>query len=340
MRDTFLKLKHDDVAFLPDAFGSSWYASNKEEIENFLLIHSGNRPLVYTREFILTAVLTELLARKYMLDTLYDTMNFDYNPIWNVDGTETIEYTKDNTGTVRNIESINESIQRAIDVEDTHTGTDANAHTGTTTTADTGTETNVMDYDDSVTHGGTVTTNHTGTDANAHTGTVTNAEDVTDTATTSKTAYNDATFVNAEKVTDVVDKDTTTNYNDTTTETRNLSDAEIINTNDLTAKDVTETKTLNTSATTTHADTITETRNLTDVRDEDSTETRTGSNSDLRTDALTEDYTETRTRGGNIGVTSTQSLIGQEREVAKFSFIEVVCKVITDAVCLGVWEDD
>ena len=372
MRDNFITLENDEVQFLPTSLASDWYAGNKDLIKNHLLVFDGLRPLVYPRTVILTAITTELLAKKYMLDTLYDTMGFDYNPIWNVDGTETLTYTRENTGTVRDAETINESTTRAVDVEETHTGTDANAHTGTTTTENegtdttthTGTETEVLDYEDSITHGGTVTTNHTGTgsqthtgtDANAHTGTVTVADDVTDTATTSKTAYNDNTFVNAEKVVDVTDKDTTTTYNETTTETRNLtdgetrnfSDAETINTNDLTEKDSTNTKTLNTedettldtTTTTTHADTMTETRNLTDVRDEDATESRTGANTNLRTDDLTEEYTETRTRGGNIGVTSTQSLIEQEREVARFSFIEVVCKVITDAVCMGVYDCD
>jgi len=354
MRDNFIKLDADGVAFLPETLNSSWYAGLKDNIKDHLLIYDGTRELIYPRSVIQSAITLELIAKKYMLDTLYDTMNFDYNPIWNVDGTETLEFERHNTGTVGNAGTTGETVSRSVDIDETHTGTTADAHTGTTTTADTGTdttahtgtETTVEDYSDSVTHGGTVTTNHTGTDTTAHTGTVGVTDDTTDTATTSKTAYNDATFINAEKVVDVIDKDTTTTYNETTQETRNLSDAEIINTNDETEKDVTDTKTLatqdqrtlNTQEQTTHADTVTTTNNLTDTHDEDHSETRSGTESNTRTDNLTETYEETKTRSGNIGVTSTQSLIQQEREVARFSFLEVVCKTITDAVCMGVYD--
>lgn len=354
MRDNFIKLENDGVEFLPDTLTSAWYTSNKSLIKDHLLIYDGLRELVYPRSVILTAITTELLCKKYMLDTLYATMNFDYNPIWNVDGTETLEFERHNTGTVGNTGTTGETLSRTVDVDETHGGTSANAHTGTTTTADTGTDTTahtgtdttVEDYSDSITHGGTVTTNHTGTDTTAHTGTVGVSENTDSTSTLSKTAYNDTSFVNAEKTVVDEDKDSTTTYNETTQRTQNLSDAELINTVDETDKDVTTTRTLNTTDTrtlntteqTTHADTVTTTNNLTDTRDEDTSETRSGTESNTRTDNLTETYEETKTRGGNIGVTSTQSLIQQEREVARFSFIEVVCKVITDAVCMGVYD--
>lgn len=46
-----------------------------------------------------------------------------------------------------------------------------------------------------------------------------------------------------------------------------------------------------------------------------------------------ENETETVTKQGNIGVTSTQSLISQEREVALFDFISIVEKDIIKNVC-------
>ena len=100
----------------------------------------------------------------------------------------------------------------------------------------------------------------------------------------------------------------------------------------------TETTDTTDELTRTGTDTDTETLNLTDTERKTGEGLTSTSKNGTRTDNLTEEYTETKTRGGNIGVTSTQSLINQEREVARFSFIEVVCKTITDAVCMGVYD--
>lgn len=45
-------------------------------------------------------------------------------------------------------------------------------------------------------------------------------------------------------------------------------------------------------------------------------------------------------RKGNIGVTSTQNLIEQERNVALFSIIDVVCTDIAHLILLGVYPDE
>lgn len=385
-RDTFLTLHAAEVPFLPTVFNSEWYADNKELIENHLLLFDGTRPLVYGRDTILTAITCELLTKKYMLDTLYDTMNFDYNPIWNVDGTETLEYTRENTGTVGNSEtgqtsvdttdtstltrtgtdttqhSISESETREISVDHNDTTTTDNDKTGTETLAHSGTVATLKTGTEEIAHAGTVSEAKTGTEAIAHSGTITIADDVTDTTTTSKTAYNDTSFVNAEKVVDVVEKDTTTTNANSDTTTYNTTDATTHNNTDTTTFNTNETTTYNNSDTTTYnvaddtetvkaettdttdeltrtgTDTDTETLNLTDTERKTGEGLTSTSKNGTRTDNLTEEYTETKTRGGNIGVTSTQSLINQEREVARFSFIEVVCKTITDAVCMGVYD--
>ena len=45
-------------------------------------------------------------------------------------------------------------------------------------------------------------------------------------------------------------------------------------------------------------------------------------------------------RKGNIGVTSTQNLIEQERNVALFSIIDIVCTDIAHLILLGVYPDE
>lgn len=45
-------------------------------------------------------------------------------------------------------------------------------------------------------------------------------------------------------------------------------------------------------------------------------------------------------RKGNIGVTSTQNLIDQERNIALFSIIDIVCSDIAHLILLGVYPDE
>lgn len=46
---------------------------------------------------------------------------------------------------------------------------------------------------------------------------------------------------------------------------------------------------------------------------------------------------QTYTRTGNIGVTTTQDMIKQEREIAEFHFLSIFTRKIINAICLGVY---
>lgn len=46
---------------------------------------------------------------------------------------------------------------------------------------------------------------------------------------------------------------------------------------------------------------------------------------------------QTHTRTGNIGVTTTQDMIKQEREIAEFHFLSIFTRKIIGAICLGVY---
>lgn len=49
---------------------------------------------------------------------------------------------------------------------------------------------------------------------------------------------------------------------------------------------------------------------------------------------VAENYKEVYERGGNIGVTSTQNLMQQERDIVDFNLIEVITKDIAMAICM------
>lgn len=79
----------------------------------------------------------------------------------------------------------------------------------------------------------------------------------------------------------------------------------------------------------------------------DSSTPRPTDTSDTTRDAREDEYTAdtytdttTETRGGNIGVTSTQKLIGEEREVSDFSMLDVIMTDIINMITLPYFEED
>ena len=70
-----------------------------------------------------------------------------------------------------------------------------------------------------------------------------------------------------------------------------------------------------------------------------STDTRTNNAVVDSTTSNTHTDKETLTRSGNIGVTSTQKLINEERQVAEFQFINVMLMDIVTDITIPVWEE-
>ena len=70
-----------------------------------------------------------------------------------------------------------------------------------------------------------------------------------------------------------------------------------------------------------------------------STDTRTNNAVVDSTTSNTHTDKETVTRSGNIGVTSTQKLINEERKVAMFQFINTVLLDIVTDITIPVWEE-
>ena len=77
------------------------------------------------------------------------------------------------------------------------------------------------------------------------------------------------------------------------------------------------------SITDTHTGTITDTHTGTRTHDRDTTDTGT--------------ITTTRTEQGNIGLTSTQELIRQQRDVVKFNIIDIIINDFIDRFCLRIY---
>lgn len=66
------------------------YENNKELINIVLKNKFGELPLLLENDNdTISLIQATLLINKYKIDTLWNTTNLEYNPIWNVDGTET-----------------------------------------------------------------------------------------------------------------------------------------------------------------------------------------------------------------------------------------------------------
>lgn len=224
--------------------------------------------------------------RKIGFLKLLNALRSKYDPIWNVDGTET--------------ETIIRDLDTTRDTDKTNKGTQTTADTGTQTTADTGTQTTNETGTDQNAHTGTLTTANTGTQANAKTGTDRTIGD--DSTVTQTSPYDDNLFYNKDK-TDT-DTDSTTTYNTTDTRTDNLTE---LQTNALTDL---ETKNLQTQRT----------DNLSSLRTDNLQSQRTDNLTENVDEAIAEDETirRTLTKQGNIGVTKTQDLLLSQFEITEF----------------------
>jgi len=195
-----------------------------------------------------------------------------------------------------------EGISTEVDNTRRNTGTQTNANTGTVTNANTGTQTNA--------NTGTITETNTGTQTNANTGTISDSASGSDVS--KRYAFNSTGAVNTAEAT-VTNGNTRT---DNTTETR--------------TDDLTDTRTDNTLAT--------RTDNLTETRTDNTTETRTDNLTE--TEDLNREETRTLTRSGNIGVTSSQQMLSQEREVNIWNiFYSVIFPDIDKVLTISTYSD-
>lgn len=344
--------------------------------------------------------LTNVLNR-YKYSKLYATLNLEYNPIWNVDGTEITEHLGTDTST--NVEN----------------GTYAHTGKDTTTTSNNQSSTNVENG--THTHSGKDTTTHSNnqsssmggsdntedtvhTDVSTENVTKTNTQIKNSTSTNTSTAFSYGSGETTSTI-DLSQKGKLTlnggfdssdygnikngNNIDITVNANKLVDSTLEINDNLNHQGTTETKTgghsestvggvddnytlssgnadenyveykgidttdtsQNSKVTYGKTETVTQNEstqidyNTTNKDDVKNTETLNSSgnnqieyntlNTTENTNTETKNYNSSDkvTRQGNIGVTSTQSLIEQERQVAMFSLYDVIAKDIVDFIC-------
>ena len=167
-----------------DITNEEWYKYIEDLIDNCLdndyynyqfnqrILRKGcNNTEVEQVELIQKNVKLALIKNNYKYKTLFNTTNLDYNPIWNVDGTE---------------ERVRESSKESSDT-DTFNNTDTLTKSGSDTLSSSGTDTetkSVTTYDSNIfrdtektidTPNTTDTTTYNSSDTNRHTGTIANA---------------------------------------------------------------------------------------------------------------------------------------------------------------------
>lgn len=367
-------------------------------INDYLILSSTNDTVTNVTDTVV--YLTNVLNR-YKYSKLYATLNFDYNPIWNVDGTEITEHlgtdTSTNVGNGTQSHTGRDTTTSTNNQSSSATENGTHAHTGTDTTTTSNNQSSSMGGSDS-----TSDTIHTDVTSNNVTKTNTQLKNSTSTNTSTNFSYG------AGETTSTIDLSQkgkltlnggfdSSDYDniksggniDITANANKLVDSNLEITDNLNHGGVTETKTgghsestvggvddnytlssgnadenyveydgidtTDTSQTSNvtygKTETITQTENTqieyNSVNTNDNTTTETISNTannqiDYNTVNTTNNTnTETKnynssdkvTRQGNIGVTSTQSLIEQEREVSMFSLYDVIAKDIVDFIC-------
>lgn len=271
-----------------DKYSDEFYKWN--ETEDF------NEYITMVKDSISNTLISN--ADKY--NKLYYSVVAEFNPLWNVDGTEVTERELRQTGTIDNSKTGTETREISGDDTTTRTGTDTSSKSGYDSSSKTGTETNAKT--------GTETTANTGTETDEHTG--------TDTQETSNTSYDSATLyktnevINTKDLTDekTLDTASTTTHNTTDTLTHNTTDRQDFNSSD------------------------TLTHNTTDTLTHDTTDTLTHDTSDTNERDLTDTEHITVTRQGNIGVTTTTKLLTEFREYANFNFLNIVARDIINTI--------
>lgn len=319
-------------------------------IQDYLILNNPNDTIANISDTI--KYLTNVLNR-YKYSKLYATLNFDYNPIWNVDGTEITEHLgSDTTSNVGSDTS-------------THTGTDTNTATSTNTLTSSGSDSTSDTLHTDVTSNNVSKTNtqlknstntNTTTSLNYGAGETTTTIDLAQKGTlTLNGGFDSSDYGNIKSGSNI---DITANAN-------KLVDSNLEISDNLNHGGVTETKTGGHTESTVGGvddnytlssgnadenyveyegiDTTDSTQNntVTYGKTESGNETVNNQTTYNTTNSSDTSNTETKsynssdrvTRQGNIGVTSTQSLIEQEREVSMFSLYDVIAKDIVDFIC-------
>lgn len=248
------------------------------------------------------------LANDYKYQMYWNALvDKEYNPIWNVDGTETRTFTRKNTGTQGNVNTKTGNITENKTI--TYSGAESVSNTGTDTNIESGSVSNTKNGSRTNSRNGQRTLADSGTDTTTRTGNETKSTVPMESYSFFDTEKNTYNNVADSVVHGKTETETFTNMNDT--ETFNAyTDTETFNNHQ-------NQRTLNTL----------ETKNFNNRFDTDNGTTTFNNvmDSGTRTDNLQEQYNETLTRTGNIGVTKSQELVTAEMLLrAKYDLTQII----------------
>lgn len=300
-----------------------------------------------------------ILSHQYELQKLIATLDLEYNPIHNVDEDTSEEY----TGAGTNNTHANTQEKGEITNQNT-TGDIVSTEYGKTqesTNTNYGAQKDILNSEygaqkdnTTVNYGTYQEKTNTSYGERTDTNTTTNTNEYGRTTGQWDTSNNvapmdsDIYHSDTENVNNHHEDAHTDNLSATTTNVNGSQDDSVTHT--LNAHD--DTTTHNTDAHTDiethdineHTDTTTHTQEI----HEDTTDRTTTSNGTQKHDntnindvngATTTTYSKHILRKGNIGVTSTQQLINQEREIARFSICEEIRQLFVDNFCIGIYSD-
>ena len=272
------------------------------------------------------------LSNQEKYKKLFDAMTLEFNPLWNVDGTETTVRTLERDGSIVNAKagndatakSGNDALVRTGTITDAESGTTALAHTGTITTTDSGTDTTAFEGSETDTKNGVHTSVITGGEINKK------YEGTTDSTTLLQTGKDVTTYGDDDTSNNKTTTDTDTNVTNVHAYTNNRRDIE--------TKNLTNLQTNANTDTTTHGKTNTNTRDATDTQNYNSTDTTTYNSSNTETIDTVDTERTTLERHGNIGVTTTTKLLTELVDYAQyFNYVDIVSKDLINAICEGVY---
>lgn len=265
----------------------------------------------------------EMKKHKYELQTLIGTLDLEYNPIYNVEEDTLETYSGDGTNKSERKEQ-GEGSSKGKNTTDDITDTDYGAVTENTDTiygssTDTTKNTSKNEYGSSTDSTNTTNTNVYGATSGDYT-------------TTNGVAPMDSSEFN--NATQETNKHSEKSHTDDLTQTSTITNGS-------------KTDNITQNATVTNGGrTDTESRNVEARRDtidrvvDGVSSTSYANNVLANVDGVTTtSYTKHIIRKGNIGVTSAQELIKQQREIAKFSIEEVIIAIFISVFCIGIYED-
>ena len=278
-----------------------WIPDRQTAID-FILMECGELSLVYTDPTYMRHAIRTWTARRFPVwCDLYNTTLYKYNPIWNKDGTITEE--RDLLENEDETSSGTESTGRTIVDDENTTGSEITDRTIT---------------DDENTSGSEIT-DRTITDDEDTTGSVDSTGSTDADIKGNVTAFDtDAYSPNEQRVEDI----------DTS------SHADHAGTRDLTRdEDATVTTSGERDLTRNEDATVT----TSGERDLTRTETGSATSSGSRDRDRTEKEKTVRIEQGNIGVTTTQAMINEQREVSLFSLYDVIMQDFKHEFCVMVY---